>query len=40
MTRSAFVGTNPTGELMTSGLPVIRPETQCQQAGLKSASIF
>jgi hypothetical protein len=22
---SAFVGTNPTGELITSGLPVIRP---------------
>jgi hypothetical protein len=23
---SAFVGTNPTGELITPGLPVIRPE--------------
>src|SRR6266404_378760 len=25
LTRWAFVGTNPTGELITSGLPVIRP---------------
>jgi hypothetical protein len=25
--RRAFVGTNPTGELITSGLPVIRPES-------------
>src|SRR6267378_4337816 len=24
LTRCAFVGTNPTGELITSGLPVIR----------------
>src|SRR5580658_3286174 len=28
---SAFVGTNPTGELITSGLPVIQPESQGQR---------
>jgi hypothetical protein len=26
LTRCAFIGTNPTGELITSGLPVNRPE--------------
>jgi hypothetical protein len=29
LNTSAFVGTNPTGELITSGLPVIRPELTC-----------
>ena len=27
MTRCAFVGTNPTGELITSEFPVIRPRS-------------
>ena len=27
MTTSAFVGTNPTGELITSGFPVIRKQS-------------
>jgi hypothetical protein len=26
LTSSAFVGTNPTGELITFGLPFIRPK--------------
>ena len=26
VTASAFVGSNPTGELISSGLPVIQPE--------------
>jgi hypothetical protein len=28
LTRCAFVVTNPTGELITSGLPVIRPQSR------------
>ena len=27
MNTTAFIGTNPTGELIISGLPVIRPES-------------
>jgi hypothetical protein len=34
MTTSAFVGANPTGELITSGLPVIR-----DQSGVSSCSL-
>lgn len=30
---SAFIGTNPIGELIASGLPVIRPEFETSQAG-------
>jgi hypothetical protein len=29
---SAFLGTNSTGDLMTSGLPVVRPESETSQS--------
>jgi hypothetical protein len=36
MTTSAFVGTNPTGELITSGLPV----TRGQSSGMSTNQIW
>jgi hypothetical protein len=38
ITTSAFVGTNPTGEVITSGLPVIRAQSRFRRSSVRNAA--